>query len=240
MQAILVMFRSTGERRSFSVTRDVTVIGRREDCDLIIPLGEVSRKHCRLVKDGDLLKVEDLGSANGTYLNGQRVQESLLAPGDTVQVGPVVFVLQMDGVPADDELRPVIAESASAGSEATGMGKVHASDPDDEIGELEPIDINGSIGDVELSELEAENAEAAGNASPAPRRVPPPVPKGMEPEDLELEGPAGHDAAGESGLIPMDDLDPDGGGGNSRTKDESADELDLLEIEPEHEQQRRG
>src|SRR3954447_15982370 len=104
MQAILVMFRSTGERRSFSVTRDVTVIGRREDCDLIIPLGEVSRKHCRLVKGGDLPKVEDLGSANGTYLTGQRVQESLLAPGDTVQVGPVVFVLQVDGVPADDEL----------------------------------------------------------------------------------------------------------------------------------------
>src|SRR3954469_22951994 len=128
MQAILVMFRSTGERRSFSVTRDVTVIGRREDCDLIIPLGEVSRKHCRLVKDGDLLKVEDLGSANGTYLNGQRVQESLLAPGDTVQVGPVVFVLQLGGAPADDELRRVIAESAADDAAAAG---VHAGDPAD-------------------------------------------------------------------------------------------------------------
>jgi pSer/pThr/pTyr-binding forkhead associated (FHA) protein len=220
MQAILVMFRSTGERRSFSVTRDVTVIGRREDCDLIIPLGEVSRKHCRLVKDGDLLKVEDLGSANGTYLNGQRVQESLLAPGDTVQVGPVVFVLQIDGVPADDELRPVIAESASAGAGGAAPD-VHASNPDDELGELEPIDINGSVGDVELSELEEENAEAAAAASPAPRRVPPPVPKG-------------HD----SGEISLDDLDPDGTAGPG--KEGGVEDIDLLEIEQEHEQPRRG
>src|SRR5262245_42368052 len=75
MQAVLVMFRSDGERRSFSIARDMTVIGRREDCDLRIPLGDVSRKHCRLVRDGDMLKVEDLGSSNGTYLNGRRVQE---------------------------------------------------------------------------------------------------------------------------------------------------------------------
>jgi pSer/pThr/pTyr-binding forkhead associated (FHA) protein len=110
MQAVLVMFRSDGERRSFSIARDMTVIGRREDCDLRIPLGEVSRKHCRLIRDGDSLKLEDLGSSNGTYLNGQRVQEAQLNPGDTLQVGPVVFVLQVDGEPADDELRPVIME----------------------------------------------------------------------------------------------------------------------------------
>ncbi len=101
MQAVLVMFRSDGERRSFSIARDMTVIGRREDCDLRIPLGDVSRKHCRVVRDGDILKIEDLGSSNGTYLNAQRVQEALLSPGDSIQVGPVVFVLQIDGEPAD-------------------------------------------------------------------------------------------------------------------------------------------
>src|SRR6476620_9559730 len=100
MQAVLVMFRSDGERRSFSMARDMTVIGRREDCDLRIPLGEVSRKHCRILRDGDSLKLEDLGSSNGTFLNGSRVQEALLSPGDTIQVGPVVFVLQIDGQPS--------------------------------------------------------------------------------------------------------------------------------------------
>lgn len=116
MQSVLVMFRSDGDRRSFSLTRDITVIGRREDCDLRIPLGEVSRKHCRLVRDGDVLRLEDLGSSNGTYHNGQRVQEASLNPGDSIQVGPVVFVLQIDGVPADDELQPVMAQPAEAAS----------------------------------------------------------------------------------------------------------------------------
>ena len=114
MQAVLVMFRSDGDRRSFSLTRDITVIGRREDCDLRIPLGEISRKHCRLIRDGDTLRLEDLGSSNGTFHNGQRVQEVSLGPGDSIQVGSIVFVLQIDGVPADDELTPVMAQPAAA------------------------------------------------------------------------------------------------------------------------------
>jgi pSer/pThr/pTyr-binding forkhead associated (FHA) protein len=122
MQAVLVMFRSDGERRSFSIARDMTVIGRREDCDLRIPLGEVSRKHCRLVRDGDSLRMEDLGSSNGTFHNGQRVQEAVLAPGDSVQVGPVIFVLQVDGIPADDELHPVTSESMDEMAAAPSNG----------------------------------------------------------------------------------------------------------------------
>src|SRR6476619_4375206 len=114
MQAVLVMFRADGERRSFSIARDMPVIGRREDCDLRIPLGDISRKHCRIVRDGDMLKLEDLGSSNGTFLNAHRVQEALLSPGDSIQVGPVVFVLQVDGEPDDDELSPVMMNVAAA------------------------------------------------------------------------------------------------------------------------------
>ena len=46
MGVVMVMFRADGQRRSFSITRDMTVVGRREDCDLRIPLSDVSRKHC--------------------------------------------------------------------------------------------------------------------------------------------------------------------------------------------------
>ena len=117
MQIVLVMFRSDGGRRSFSIARDMTVVGRREDCDLRIPLGDVSRKHCRLVRDGSSLRLEDLGSSNGTYHNGKRVdKEADLSPGDSIQIGPVVFVLQVDGVPADDELHPVTVENAEGSS----------------------------------------------------------------------------------------------------------------------------
>jgi pSer/pThr/pTyr-binding forkhead associated (FHA) protein len=105
LQVVLVMFRSDGERRSFSLPRTITVVGRREDCDLRIPLAEVSRKHCRLINENDALRIEDLGSSNGTFVNGERAQEATLNAGDTVAVGPVTFVVQINGLPADDEIQ---------------------------------------------------------------------------------------------------------------------------------------
>jgi predicted component of type VI protein secretion system len=114
MQVVLVMFRADGERRSFSIVRDMTVVGRREDCDLRIPLGEVSRKHCRIIKDNESIRLEDLGSSNGTFHNSERVREAVLAAGDTVQIGPVTFMVQIDGVPADDEMQPATGEAPAA------------------------------------------------------------------------------------------------------------------------------
>lgn len=112
MQVVLVMFRADGQRRSFSVVRESTIVGRREDCDLRIPLAEVSRKHCRLIRDDTAVRVEDMGSSNGTFHNEQRVQEATLAPGDTLRVGPVTFMVQIDGVPADEEMQPAIPQAA--------------------------------------------------------------------------------------------------------------------------------
>jgi len=127
----MVMFRADQQRRSFSITRDMTVIGRREDCDLRIPLGDVSRKHCRLILDGEAIKVEDLGSSNGTYKNGERIQQAEISAGDTLQVGPVTFVVQVDGFPADEDLKPQVVQSTAnedtkAGKAAGGEGSAEA------------------------------------------------------------------------------------------------------------------
>jgi pSer/pThr/pTyr-binding forkhead associated (FHA) protein len=94
----------------------MTVIGRREDCDLRIPVGDVSRKHCRLVIEDETIRIEDLGSSNGTYVNGHRVQEGELQPGDRIQVGPVQFIIQINGEPPEDQmtLPPPSAADASA------------------------------------------------------------------------------------------------------------------------------
>src|SRR3954464_7106640 len=156
MQAVLVMFRADGERRSFSIARDMTVIGRREDCDLRIPLGDVSRKHCRIVRDGDMLKIEDLGSSNGTYLNAHRVQAALPPPGDSIQVGPVVFVLQVDGEPADDELNPITMETASEGAAGSTLG-------DDDSAVMEALGV-----EEEPSLEKAAAPEEIGDDHPAP------------------------------------------------------------------------
>ena len=192
MQAVLVMFRPDGERRSFSITRDMTVIGRREDCDLRIPLGDVSRKHCRLVRDGDILKVEDLGSSNGTYLNAQRVQEALLSPGDSIQVGPVVFVLQLDGEPADDELSPISVpmEAAAAVGDDEGSDVLMPTDLDEDGGGavevLEPL----SDGGGELEEIGTEDED------------------GVAVEPM-ASGTGGSDTgASIESLEPLDEMDP--------------------------------
>jgi pSer/pThr/pTyr-binding forkhead associated (FHA) protein len=172
MQVVMVMFPAGGERRSFTVTRDMTIVGRREDCDLRIPLGDVSRKHCRLIRDGDGIRIEDLGSSNGTYVNGQRVQEAILQPGDTVRVGPVLFVLQVDGVPADEDLHPNEGSEA-APSDETGVGTAapaaRAHDEDLVEGEFDPMAaLEGELDskfDLDLS-AEMDNSGSQINVEP--------------------------------------------------------------------------
>jgi len=130
MQVVLVMFKNDGSKRSFSLHKQTTTVGRREDCDVRIPLGEISRKHCRLIRDESELKVEDLGSSNGTYVNGQRVQGASLNPGDTVKIGSVVFVVQLDGVPGDDELVPFTSDNSPADtSDTSSQGSAVAMEP---------------------------------------------------------------------------------------------------------------
>jgi hypothetical protein len=143
MQVVLVMFRSDGERRSFSVVRSMTVIGRREDCDLRIPVGDVSRKHCRILSGDDGVRVEDLGSSNGTFVNHERVQQADLNPGDTLGVGPVQFVVQIDGVPDEESMTaPTAAAELADESLASGYGATVDEEPlEDELGvEEEPIE----------------------------------------------------------------------------------------------------
>jgi pSer/pThr/pTyr-binding forkhead associated (FHA) protein len=153
MGLVMVMFRADGQRRSFSITRDMTVIGRREDCDLRIPLSDVSRKHCRLIVNGETVKVEDLGSSNGTYINGERIQQAELLAGDTLQVGPVVFVAQLNGFPADDDLQPVTAASAAA---KTAHGAKPADEEEEEVVDLETTTAGSEP--VELGEFDPMEA----------------------------------------------------------------------------------
>ncbi|HZZ44051.1 MAG TPA: FHA domain-containing protein [Tepidisphaeraceae bacterium] len=149
MQVVMVMFPATGQRRNFNVTREMTIIGRREDCDLRIPLGDISRKHCRMIREADSLRIEDLGSSNGTYVNGQRIQEAILQPGDTIRVGPVLFVLQVDGVPADDQLVPNEGAPAAPSDQTNaGMRSVPRAEDD---GEFDPMSaLQGDPEDLDL------------------------------------------------------------------------------------------
>jgi pSer/pThr/pTyr-binding forkhead associated (FHA) protein len=100
MDVVLVYFKSDGERKDFPLRKGKSTVGRQEDCDYRIPLNQVSRLHCEFVLDDDGLTVRDLKSSNGTYVNNKRIAETKLKPGDAVIIGPVVFVVQIDGNPA--------------------------------------------------------------------------------------------------------------------------------------------
>lgn len=101
MNANLVLFKKGGEAKTFPLPSTVTVVGRRQDCDLCVPLMVISRRHCELNQDQGQLKLRDLGSRNGTFVNGRRVEETQLNPGDEIQVGPVKFGVQIDGQPEE-------------------------------------------------------------------------------------------------------------------------------------------
>ncbi|HWB31437.1 MAG TPA: FHA domain-containing protein [Vicinamibacterales bacterium] len=70
----------------------VKTVGRTARADFIVDAALVSRLHCRLTADkSDQLIVEDLGSTNGTLVNGRRVDRQVLKAGDTVTIGRVEF-----------------------------------------------------------------------------------------------------------------------------------------------------
>lgn len=122
MQVNLVFLKKNGTTSSFPLPSTVTFIGRRQDCDFCIPLMVVSRKHCEINLDQGKVTVRDLQSRNGTLINGERIEDRDVQAGDVLKVGPVEFVFQIDGVPAqfDEYLQktpPQTAEQARADDE---------------------------------------------------------------------------------------------------------------------------
>jgi pSer/pThr/pTyr-binding forkhead associated (FHA) protein len=73
------------------VVRDLSVVGRKEDCDVRIDHKSVSKLHCVLVKTDGLLLLRDLGSTNGTRVNGQRVRRAALMPNDQLAIAGFKF-----------------------------------------------------------------------------------------------------------------------------------------------------
>lgn len=81
----------TGSR--FTLSNDVTRIGRHQDSDILLDDITVSRRHAEVVKTSNSLFIRDLGSLNGTYVNQSRVDEFKLKHGDELQIGKFRMVL---------------------------------------------------------------------------------------------------------------------------------------------------
>lgn len=79
---------------SIDLTKDMTLFGRDEDCDVRLDHKSVSKLHCVVVNTDGLLLLRDLGSTNGTRVNGQRVRRAALLPNDTVAIANLKYVVK--------------------------------------------------------------------------------------------------------------------------------------------------
>jgi len=149
MEVKLVYFRSDGQRREVKLRDGITVVGRRDDCNIRIPAETVSRRHCQFEVSEDEVVLTDLGSSNGTFVNGRRIGEDedvVLKPGDRITIGPATFTVQIDGEPA--EIIPPEQDMALQ-ERLADSGAVAASTEQEE--EFDPFSI--------LEELEEEEDE---------------------------------------------------------------------------------
>lgn len=89
--ACLVVIHGEGLGHRVDVGDKPVVVGRSPDCELHIPHRSVSRNHCRVWRDGDSYRVQDLGSTNRTFLNDRPIIESELKDGDHITAGETII-----------------------------------------------------------------------------------------------------------------------------------------------------
>ena len=105
-EAFFISWVEESARRTFRITRDETIIGRRSDCDVHINNQHISRRHARIVLRDGRYTLFDLDSRFGTFVGGVRISEHSLAPGDRVELGkdrvPFLFTTDEASFPGEN------------------------------------------------------------------------------------------------------------------------------------------
>jgi len=154
MNASLVLLKKNGAYKAFPLPSAVTVIGRRSDCDLRIPLPMVSRRHCQLSLNNNALELRDLESRGGTFLNDKRVDgETAVKAGDYLRIGPLIFVCQIDGKP--EKIVPPKKAAPPAAKPAAKTPDDSGSKLDEDLSDLDVSDsfINLDESDSDMEDL---------------------------------------------------------------------------------------
>lgn len=189
----------------------VNSIGRHDDCVIRIRSSQVSRRHCELFEADGSLIVRDLGSSNGTFVNGDRIEAPrVLHPGDALTIGGVT--LRIDAADAEAEARKerdtaelevlADAEAAEEVVEADDFDldfetDATSADPTDDIDVLELM-MDESPADAPAAEAEAPKAKTKAKKSKKPKKA----------KAKETKKPAedeGYQLAGDEGGSEEDD-----------------------------------
>jgi predicted component of type VI protein secretion system len=216
----LVIVRGRSAAQALQLADGVTTVGRHDDCQLRIKSSQVSRKHCELFEKKGLLLVKDLGSANGTYVNGEKVDgQRVLESGDELTIGGVKLRVERKGdsaaatatKPSDTAVTAAVADAETVPTAAGADDEFEidfdsdaAGGADDLAFDLSP-DATG--GDADFDDLLNSPVPPVGPpaATPPPAAAtPPPAPAAEQPE----ETPVGDDAVADFLLdIKFDDDD---------------------------------
>jgi pSer/pThr/pTyr-binding forkhead associated (FHA) protein len=92
----LHILNAASENRTFQFDKDIVYVGRSSENDIRIKEKHISRTHLKITRKGDKYSIEDLGSGNGTYVNGELItpnKECEVNPGVPVRIGDTVFSL---------------------------------------------------------------------------------------------------------------------------------------------------
>jgi pSer/pThr/pTyr-binding forkhead associated (FHA) protein len=119
LYAGLILQRAGRLERIVAVEGTSFVLGRAPECELMLDGPGASRRHARIVREGDRFFLEDLGSANGTLLNGARIERCGLEVGDELRIDEFQLTFVLEGRPLAEEIR-VAAARADAGTSAPG------------------------------------------------------------------------------------------------------------------------
>lgn len=195
-QLVVIRGRS-GSKGPLKLGDTITTIGRQEDCQLRINSSQVSRKHCQIFEKKGHLLVKDLGSSNGTFVNGKKVQDQkVLEPGDELTIGQVKFRVE--------RVKPTTGERPS-GVPSPGDTSIAAAAAPQAAGATDE-----DVFDIDFDEQDTAESSPPKSATPLP-----PVVAGA-PADAPEEDPfspapdqaAGEDAVAEFLLnIELDDDD---------------------------------
>ena len=125
----LLIINGPGTGKRFELTHDAATIGRHSDCEVALTEAEsVSRHHARIVREGDNFFVVDLGSRNGTFVSGVRVEHCRLQDNDRLAISDVVLVFKSavsDGGPTtESSSATAILDASRKTVDGFGLGMV--------------------------------------------------------------------------------------------------------------------
>jgi predicted component of type VI protein secretion system len=136
----LQVVRGRSATSTLKLADGVTTVGRRDDCQLRIRSSQVSRRHCQLFEKKGLLLVKDLGSSNGTFVNGERIEDQrVLSPGDELTVGQIK--LRVQKVAAAAAAQPA-APASKPGDTAVGLPSPVAESHSIPLADDQPIPVD--------------------------------------------------------------------------------------------------